>query len=113
MDKLVSVKDFLEAPVDYKTNFTRKFEELNDEYWDTLEKHNRKLEDENDHLKIMTTGIDKRMVEETVDRLNELRPESRKALFIGRTIYNNPYYVIIVGPVSRREYFWCMNDLEL
>ena len=47
------------------------------------------------------------------ESINKLADDAKEVLIIGRTKYGNPKYIIIIGPISDREYFDCFCNISI
>lgn len=113
MKRNISKADFENAPIKYKGEYSEIFEKISDEYDKRLVQINRTAADPEDILKIIeieaAAGSEDRMAE----CINKLDDTAKEVLIIGRTKYGKPKYIIIIGPISNREYFDCFCNISI
>lgn len=110
---MVTEKDFLEAPEKYKGEWTNIFYDITEKYEEVIEKINKDISDEADRLSIIETTSDGKNLKKLIESLNELPEYCKQILIIGRTVYKNPKYIIILGPISERVWKECFYGIEI
>ena len=105
MTKIISKADFENAPSKYKGEFTDTFNKISDLYEERLKTLNRNVTEPEDMLNIIQIEAYKGSEDKLVDAINRLEDSAKEVLIIGKPKYGVPKYVIIIGPISDRDYF--------
>lgn len=103
--RAITVEDFKNAPQKLKGEYSEIFYRLSDRYDRILERENEKVLEPEDIKKIIEISAGPGTEEKMAKAINKLSDKAKEVLIIGRPKHGKPKYIIILGPISDREYF--------
>lgn len=113
---MYTIDGLKELPEEFKGDITARFYELSDQYWNRLEDEYNNLakkdKDESDWRKIVEVGYHKKDAEKMLKDIDALADSEKEVCEIHR-IKRTGNYILIVGPVSERRWFFAWHGIEI